>query len=289
MDRRTLLLGVVAGSFAMVACDTSDRLAERDETTIASTLSTEATSSTSSLAPETTEHAAAQWTAAPGPIDGVAVSADGLVLSAYFTGAPDLGADSCRWLYRVEASESMTEVTLSLRQQFHAGPAGVGCVDLATLQHVDVELSAPVGDRKIITWNGEMLFAVAKSSLIVPSWLPAGFSPIGSYPDPARQAWESYWAAETDTSMACVPGATLRLTQGIGADLDIAPLTIRLSPAETFDESGIEVWSDPDDVPRAVVWRRGDSVAVLSQEVKCGFAPLDLQTMTAIATSLASP
>jgi hypothetical protein len=224
---------------------------------------------------------------------------DGHALRLLFIGGPDYDPnDPCSIDYQAQFEETTSEVRIVVTQRHPPNTSDdVACVDLGYLRVLEVPLAAPLGNRTVMAMGAErQLFD--GSTLVEPTWMPAGWVAGGEepgYPDPnSGHYWSRRWGPPPPAPSGdrCTPSVVgVALTEGPPDLVERFPTEMGEQPVGTYDINGASAtYSTRSDHGIArLSWRTADRGFVLKASPAClGDQPPPIEVMLKFAASLGS-
>lgn len=277
---RTCAAALAGFTLVLFSCSVSEQPSDPSDAGVRPTT----TAATTSVAPIEEP----SWSPSSTPIDGVLATAAGYRLEVHFVGGVDEGPGGCRRLYRATAAESDGAVEVELLEQFVSGPDGVGCIDLGQMQHADVDLVSPLGDRRVVGPGGTDVFFVDADSLPQPSFMPDGYAL--SRIDPDDSSWVQSWRPTGVPSSPCTPATNaVDVIRAEAGQLDIPSLTANLVRSGEFAGTrGVaSKWANGEGDTTLIIWEAPTEAVAIRQVPLCGGdRPLDDATMVRVALGL---
>ena len=239
---------------------------------------------------------------AAGAWSGARTGADGQSLLLFFVGAADYQpGDPCsmRYLPTVEEIDAAVNVTIhGERPTTPDGSGSYGCMLVGYARSVSVELTQPLGDRKLIVLDAERE-VFDGTTLAQPTWVPDGWQeeleqPAALSDRPGAAAWSRTWAPPNPEPQdgACVAGNSgFTLFEGDAELVDSFPAEPGETVIDTYDINGATAtYSTRDDLGISrLTWIESDRGYVLKSFPDCaGDEPPSIDTMLQFARGLES-
>jgi hypothetical protein len=256
--KRSALLTLTAMALAASACGS------------ATTSGTPQTTGADDVVERTDRLASGSWL-------GARTTADGGLRIVLVAASEFRAGDPCTADYTASASETGSEVRVTVTARSPKADGEYGCNDLGYFRLIDVSLDEPLGARQLIfePFNGPRE-VFDGSALLEPSAVPDGRSlrtEAPWRPDPSLGfSWQRTWSEppEETTAGACTPGmAPISLTQG---PADVTNFfTARGTPTGQFEVRGhpATYLTGGSAATGALTWTEGPSGMALTTTEAC--------------------